>query len=165
MYLKNSMMLIQMISDGNHVYVLEFSARTGGGVKYQLIKRVSGFDVIKAVVDLTLNIIPHVEVKEPEANYISNVFIYCNPGVFDHLVGFEELKERNVIEDYFLFKWKGAEMCAASNSGDRIAGFTIKADNLEDLQRKYETAASEMKVIDTEGNDIMRHDLLSPLEY
>lgn len=163
--LKNSMMLIQMITDGERVYVLEFSARTGGGVKYRLIQMVSGFDVISAVVDLTLGRIPHVEKKEPVANYISNVFIYCKPGVFDHLEGFNELKELGVIEDYYLFKWNGAEIGNATNSGDRIAGFTIQADTLLALQAKYEDAIKEMKVIDKNGCDIMRHDLLTPLEY
>ena len=58
--LKNSPMLIQMISDGERAFVLEFSARTGGGVKYLLIKKASGFDVISAVVDLTLGNKPHI---------------------------------------------------------------------------------------------------------
>lgn len=163
--LKNSLMLIQMISDGKQVYVLEFSARTGGGVKYQLIKRVSGFDVIKAVVDLTLQKIPHVEIAPPESKYISNVFIYCRPGVFDHLEGFEELKQQGVLSEYFLFKWQGAKMDNATSSGDRVGGFTIQADTLEELQHKYNTALSNMKVLDTEGKDIMRHDLLTELVY
>lgn len=163
--LKNSLMLIQMISDGEQVYVLEFSARTGGGVKHQLIKRVSGFDVIKAVVDLTLQKIPHVEVQSPETKYISNVFIYCRPGVFDHLEGFEELKQKGTLSEYFLFKWKGAEMGGATNSGDRIAGFTVQADTLEELQEKYNETVSNIKVLDPDGNDIVRHDLLTELVY
>ena len=163
--LKNSMMLIQMISDGKKVYVLEFSARTGGGVKYQLVKRVSGFDVVKAVVDLTLGKKPQIITCPPESNYISNVFIYCKPGKFDHLEGFDQLKEQNILSDYFLFKWKGAQMENATNSGDRIAGFTIQADTLEELQYKYNHALLNIKVLDENGNDIMRHDLLSPLEY
>ena len=36
--LKNTPMLIQAMSDGENIYVLEFSACTGGGVKYILIK-------------------------------------------------------------------------------------------------------------------------------
>ena len=52
--LKNTPMLIQLITNGKEVYVLEFSASTGDGVKYLRIKRVTGFDLIKAVVDLTL---------------------------------------------------------------------------------------------------------------
>ncbi len=163
--LKDSMMLIQMISDGEKVYVLEFSARTGGCVKYQLIKRVSGFDVIKAVVDLTLGEKPQVEIKAPESKYISNVFIYCRPGIFERLEGFEESKEEGLISEYFLLKWKGAQIGNATNSGDRIAGFTVQADTLEDLQAKYNNVRSKIKVIDTDGNDIMRHDLLSELVY
>ena len=163
--LKNSLMLIQMISDGERVYVLEFSARTGGGVKYQLIKRVSGFDVIKAVVDLTLKQIPHVEIAPPETKYITNTFIYCRPGIFDRLDGFKELKNEGVISEYFLFKWQGAEMGNATNSGDRIAGFTVQADTLKDVQAKYDAAIARMRVLDPDGNDIMRHDLLTPLFY
>lgn len=163
--LKNSLMLIQMISDGKQVYVLEFSARTGGGVKYQLIKRVSGFDVIKAVVDLTLQKIPHVQIAPPESRYISNVFIYCRPGVFDRLVGFEELKQKGMLSEYFLFKWQGATMNSATNSGDRVGGFTVQADTLEELQRKYNEVISTIQVLDPDGNDIMRHDLLTALEY
>jgi len=91
------------------VFVLEFSARTGGGVKYQLIRRVSGFDVIAAVVDLTLGLKPHVVMVQPESKYISNEFIYCKEGIYHHVEGFEELKAEGVLSDYFIFKWKGAE--------------------------------------------------------
>jgi len=163
--LRNSLMLIQMISDGDSVYVLEFSARTGGGVKYQLIKKVSGFDVIEAVVDLTLQKVPHVEIQKPENTYITNVFLYCEPGIYDHLEGFEELKETGVMKDYFVFKWKGAKVGNATNSGDRIAGFTIQDDTLVGLQLKYQEIVSKIKVIDVDGKDIMRHDLLSELHY
>lgn len=163
--LKNSPMLIQMISNGEKVFVLEFSARTGGGVKYQLIKRVYGFDVIKSVVDLTLGLPSPVEPAKAESPYITNAFIYCQPGVYDRLSGFEELKQAHIISEYFVFKWQGAEMCAATNSGDRIAGFTVQADTLAKLREKYNTAVASIKVLDPTGKDIMRHDLLSPLDY
>ncbi len=49
-------MLIQMLTDGNKVYVIEFSVRTGGGVKHLSVQRKTGVDVIEAVIDLTLGI-------------------------------------------------------------------------------------------------------------
>ena len=156
-------MLIQMISDGEDVYVLEFSARTGGGIKYILIKQTTGFDVIKAVVDLTIGNKPHFEKKEPEFNYVVNTFIYCNPGKFDHLEGFEELKQEGIIADYYLFKWQGAEFDTVENSGDRIAGFAIQGNTKEEISKKYEYIVKRIKVIGTNGKDIMRHDLLTPL--
>lgn len=158
--LKNCPMLIQMITDGKRVYVLEFSARTGGGVKYLLVKRVSGFDVIRAVVDLTLGLLPHVEYSAPENNYIANEFIYCKPGRFDRLEGFEALKAQGILSDYYLFKWRGAEFHSIDSSGDRVAGFTIQADTLEELQRKHNIAVRDLRVLDDQGKDMMRHDLL-----
>lgn len=164
--LVDSPMLVQLICDGERLFVLEFSARTGGGVKYQLIRRVSGFDVIAAVVDLTLGLKPHVEQAQPESKYISNEFIYCSEGIYDHPQGFEELKAQGVLSEYFIFKWQGAAFDGSvENSGDRIGGFTIQADTAEELLEKHNTAAKVLKIISKDGRDIMRHDLLSALEY
>lgn len=163
--LKNSLMLVQLISNGKKVFVLEFSARTGGGVKYLLIKKVSGFDVIKAVVDLTLNTIPKVEIAPPQAKFITNLFIYCNQGKFGSLYGFDELKQQQIIDDYYVFKWQGAELGGTQSSGDRVAGLTIQGNSVEEITEKYNVVSREIKVLDTEGNDIMRHDLIEPLVY
>ena len=161
--LKNCPMLMQAISDGKRISVLEFSARTGGGVKYILIKKSSGFDVIKAVVDLTLGEKPHFEGRKQEAEYLFNEFIYCKPGVFDHLEGFEELKENDVLDDYYLFKWQGAVFDSVENSGDRVGGFTVCAESREELYRKHNQIVRNIKVIGDNGEDIMRHDLLEEI--
>lgn len=163
--LQNSPMLIQMISDGSDVYVLEFSARTGGGVKYSLIQKVSGFDVINAVIDLTIGNNVHYEKCEPESKFLSNIFIYCKPGIFDRLEGFDKLKGDGIVSDYYQFKNRGTEFSSITNSGDRVAGFTVQADTDEDIKRKYSFALSNIKVIDVNGNDIMRHDLLEELHF
>ena len=162
--LKNTPMLIQFITDGKDVYVLEFSARTGGGTKYLRINRMTGFDVIKAVVDLTLGIKPHVEDFDPTASYLVDDFIYCKPGRFDHLEGFDEMVSAGYMTDYYLFKTKGAEFNTVENSGDRIAGFTVWADSLESLRSKHNTVRKNIRIIDENGNDMMRHDLLTEVE-
>ena len=163
--LVNSPMLIQMISDGKRAFVLEFSARTGGGIKFLLIKKASGFDVISAVVDLTLGKLPHVEKVTPENRYITNDFIYCKPGKFDRLEGFDRMKEQGAISDYYLFKWRGAEFDTIENSGDRVAGFTVQADSLEDLRENHRVALDNLQVLDINGVDIMRRDLLPEIKY
>ena len=162
--LKDSPMLIQMISDGENVSVLEFCARTGGNMKYLLIKRACGFDVIGAVIDLTMGKKPHVQLREPESKYIVNDFIYCKPGVFERLEGFEELMAQGVISDYKPLRPKGMKISGVSSSSDRIAGFTVQADSLEEFNRKHRLAVDAMRVVDTEGNDMMRHDLLPELK-
>lgn len=160
----NAPMLIQMINSGDSVSVLEFCARTGGNMKYLLIKRSCGFDVIKAVIDLTLGIKPHVELCKPENKYIVNDFIYCNQGVFDHLEGFDKLVEEGILSDYRLLRPKGFKASGASSSSDRVAGFTVQADSLDEFNRKHRIVVQSVKVIDADGNDIMRRDLLPGLE-
>lgn len=157
-------MLIQMISDGEKISVLEFCARTGGNMKYLLIRHACGFDVIRAVIDLTMGEKPHVELREPENRYIVNDFIYCRPGVFDHLEGFEELREAGILADYHAIRPKGMVVRGISSSSDRIAGITVMADTLEEFNRKHRIIVDEVRVMDSEGNDMMRHDLLPNLK-
>lgn len=163
--LKDSPMLIQMICDGQEISVLEFCARTGGCIKFRLIKKVSGFDVIKAVVDLTLGQKPHVGERTAENKYVSNTFLYCRPGIFDHAEGFEELKQEGIISEYYIFSTKGTEYKTITCSGDRMGGFVVQADNLQELQRKHETAINRVKAISTDGQDLIRHDLVLELTY
>ena len=162
--LKNCPMLIQMINDGKRVSVLEFCARTGGNMKYLLIKRSCGFDVIKAVIDLTLGEKPHVELTQPEAKYIVNDFIYCKPGIYDHLEGFEDLRQRGILTDYYSLRPKGMRVQGVSSSSDRIAGMTITADSLEEFNEKHRYIVDNTKILDENGVDIMRHDLLPDLK-
>ncbi len=161
--LKNCPMLIQMIHNGKQVSVLEFCARTGGNMKYILIKHVSGFDVIGAVVDLTMGIRPKLDIRPPSHKYVVNDFVYCNPGVFDHLEGFEELQQEGIIAEYHCLRPKGMVVSGVTSSSDRIAGFTIVADSLEEFNCKHRNVVERARIIDENGVDIMRHDLLPGL--
>ena len=162
--LKDAPMLIQMINTGERVSVLEFCARTGGNMKYLLIKRSCGFDVIKAVIDLAVGEKPHVELREPESKYIVNDFIYCKPGVFDRFEGVEEMLEQGMITDFRPLRPRGFQVFGVRSSSDRIAGFTVQADTLEEFNRKHRSAVENLKVLDVDGNDIMRRDLLPDLK-
>jgi len=160
--LRNTPMLIQLITDGKDIYILEFSARTGGGTKFLRIKSFTGFDVINAVIDLTEGKLPHVDTSF-ENKCLADEFIYCKPGIFDRMDGFEELKQQGIIEDYYNFKWRGAEFDKVESSGDRVGGFTIVAEDYDKLKEKHRIVAEKIKILDMDGKDIMRHDLLTEL--
>lgn len=157
-------MLIQMISDGENVSVLEFCARTGGNMKYLLIRRVCGFDVVRAVIDLAMGEKPHVELSAPSHKYIVNEFVYGRPGVFDHLEGFEELVREGSLADYHAIRPRGMQIRGVTSSSDRIAGFTIQADSLEEYNRKHRRVLELARVLDDRGQDLMRRDLLPELQ-
>ncbi len=159
--LKNTPMLIQLITDGKKISVVEFCARTGGGIKFMMVKKISGFDVVKAVVDLTLGLKPHVgEIKKADKITV-NEFVYCRAGVLDHLEGFEELLADGTINTYSAFKAQGTEFKQINGSGDRVAFFSIEADDLEELKARHAKANEIIKAVSTDGTDLIRHDLIA----
>lgn len=161
--LKNTPMLVQMLTNNKRESVLEFCARTGGGAKYLLLKMCTGFDPITAVIDLTLGRKVEVGQIKSESKFYTNEFLYAYPGCFDHLEGFEELKQAGILAEYWQFKWKGAEISNAVTSSDRVASISIQADTFEELVEKHNKAASVIKLIDANGKDMMRHDLLTDI--
>lgn len=158
--LKNTPMLIQLISDGKKISVVEFCARTGGGVKFLMIKKMSGFDVVKAVVDLTLGLKPHVSDLTKNEKIVVNEFIYCKPGVLDKLEGFDELLKDGTIAEFSQFKASGTTFGAINGSGDRVAYFSIEADSEEDMRNKHIRANKTIRALSVEGEDLIRHDLI-----
>lgn len=161
--LVNTPMLIQMKVDNDKISIVEFCARTGGGIKYRLLPKVSGFDAVKAVVDLTLGEKPHFEGYKYNG-YIIDEFLYCKPGVFDHLEGFDELLEKGIIDHYDQFKAPGHEFTKIVSSGDRVAYFSVCADSLVELQRLHRIARERIKAVSRTGEDLIRHDIIQFVE-
>lgn len=158
--IKNAPMLIQMLTDGKDVYVLEFSARTGGGAKFLSIERQTGTDIISAVIDLTEGKKPIIKNNKPKNKYMLDEYIYCKPGVYDHIEGFDELVKSGVMLDYYVYRCKDSVFDTVANSGDRLAGFSIVAETLEELNIKHCLVNNRIRAVSKNEEDIIRHDLL-----
>lgn len=158
--LRNTPLLIQLLHNGDKVSVLEFCTRTGGNMKYLLIKYSTGVDVIGATIDITLGKTPDLSKKSKSYDVVVNDFVYCKPGLFDHFEGFEEMEKQGLINEFHPVRIKGTEMRGVTSSSDRIVGMNIVADSIEQYNEKLCKINDSVKVIDVEGNDIMRHDLL-----
>lgn len=158
--LKNTPMLVQMKLENEKLYVLEFCARTGGGIKYRLLPKVSGFDVVKAVADLTLGEKPHCDVNKYNG-FIVDEFLYCNEGVLDRIEGLEELLSEGVINHYEIYKPKGFKFGVASCSGDRVAYFSIESESEDDLKCRYRIANEKIHAYSDMGEDLLRHEILT----
>ena len=133
-------------------------------MKYLLIKYASGVDVIGATIDITLGQKPDLSPKFERHNVVVNDFVYCKPGVFDHFEGFEEMERESVINEFHPVRLKGTQMRGVTSSSDRIAGMNIVADSIAEYNEKLKKINSRVKVLDADGYDIMRHDLLPELK-
>lgn len=157
--LKDCPLFIQMIINNNEVNVIEFSARMGGGSKYYLINKLSGVNIMSKYVDLILGEKPSVNPTK-QLNFCKMVYVYCHPGIFDHVNGLKELKDRGIVDAYFEYKTKGMKITHAETSGDRPVGYLIVADTSDELIQKLHYVDSHIQVISNKGDDIMIHNLL-----
>lgn len=162
--LVNSPLLVQLLHNGMNISVLEFCARTGGNMKWLLIKNSCGVDVITATIDITLGLVPDITPKKMNNNIVVNDFIYCKPGVFDHFEGFDELVEQGIINEFHPVRTKGTEMHGVTSSSDRIAGMNILADSIDEYNQKLKTILEHIAIVDNKGNDMTRRDLLPEMK-
>lgn len=162
--LVNAPLLIQLLHNGDKVSVLEFCARTGGNMKWLLIKYSCGVDVITATIDITLGKKPDLTIKDTGHKIVVDDFIYCKPGVFDHFEGFDEMVEQGYINEFHPVRIKGTEMKGVTSSSDRIAGMNIVAGSVEEFNAKEKYILDHVKVVDVNSVDIMRRDLLPLLK-
>lgn len=157
--LDNTPLLIQLIVNDNEINVIEFSARMGGGSKYKLIEVLSGVNIMSKYVDRILGGYPEVKPSK-QIDYCKMVYIYCHPGIYDHMEGLDVMKEDGMIDEYFLYKTKGMEICKAETSSDRPAGYLCSAKTFKELQDKIYYVDSHVKAVSSVGEDMMIHGLL-----
>lgn len=161
--LNNVPLLIQLLVDGNDIWVLEFSSRIGGGSKCHFIKRIAGFDIIDYYLDSIFKNDSNAAAQPRHTVAAAMNYIYAIPGIFNELVNIESLKDHGIVEQYFLYKSKGMRINGHLSSTDRPAGFMVIADNMDKLKEKVKYADKEIIVLNENNDDIMLHGLYDDL--
>lgn len=157
-HLHDTPLLVQLIQNEDSYNVLEFSARMGGGSKYRLIQVLSGVDIMKVYVEMVMGQKPKVEPQKQYNNAIMS-YIYCYPGIYESIVGMEELKEKGIILDSFIYRGSNSAIEKSNTSSDRVAGFLVVGASKDEVESKLEEANATLCVLNDKGEDIMRHDL------
>lgn len=157
-HLKNTPLLVQLIMKDGKFYVLEFSARMGGGSKYKLIEVLTGVNIMRLYTDLILGKNPKVNPK-PQVHYARMNYVYCSSGNFQSLKNFDLLKEEGVLKEYFQYKTLGMTISKAETSSDRAAGFLLTGMTEEEIINKMQKADKMLAVLNDAGQDIMIHGL------
>lgn len=157
--LDNCPLLVQLIFDGEEYSVIEFSARMGGGSKYKLIETISGVNIMSKYVDRILGKYPSITPMK-KVDFCHMVYVYCYPGFFSSIEGMQQLMEDGVVEVFFIYKTKGMQISKAETSGDRVAGYLVIGASETEVCKKISLADSKIKVLASDGSDIMIHNLV-----
>ena len=115
---------------------------------------------IKAIVDLHEGIDPEIGALKAESKYLMTCYLYCSDGVLDRYEGFEDMYEKGIISRYYLVRKKGQQFKGINSQGDRVAGFFVQDDDYDRLLEKFNTAVKNLKVLDKDGNDLVRRDIM-----
>jgi len=156
--LDNMPMFMQVIDNGEDIYVLEFSARMGGGTKYKMIELYSGVPIMKIYVDRILGILPVLPHKLTRKNMLLS-FVYCKAGVAKKIVGLQELQDKGVVFESYQYKPLGTRFIKAENSGDRLLGVLLMAESNEEIRYKEKETYEQLSVLDENGYDIILREL------
>lgn len=149
-------MLIQALIHKGEIYVIEASARMGGGTKYKYIKEISGIDIMKVYVNRIMGDTKQVLSPSKSAKYFELNYVYAYNGTVTEIIGLEDLKKKGVLDDYFVYKPVGSVILKRTTSSDRILGFLISDVNREELVRKREYVVSNIDIKDKDKSIIYR---------
>ncbi|MGN0156487.1 MAG: ATP-grasp domain-containing protein [Lachnospiraceae bacterium] len=155
--LKNTPFFFQAIVRGDNIFILEFAPRIGGGLSSYLLKEVTGVDILDTAIDSYIG--NEIEEKEVREKCCETTLLYVEPGVFDKIDGLEDMKEKGIIKEYFVYKSSGTEMDADMCSSNRVGAFVIEADTEEELTKKQRIAMQNIRVLDATGREMLKKDL------
>ena len=157
--LVNTPLHVQAIVNGDEISIIEFAARVAGGLSTSIIKNHIGADMISVAIDSYLKNEINFELR-PQKDFCAVNLIYGKDGVYDHLEGIEELVQAGIIEEVHCFRKKGSKISGEKANACRVAAFITSGMSRDELHQKAVTAIESIRVIDVEGNDITRRDLL-----
>lgn len=153
--IKDGPMLVQAIVKDDNVFVLEFSARMGGGSKYKLIEYISGVDIMKLYTDFVVdNINPDIKLSKENKLYEMD-YIYAYNGVIKRIDGLKKAKQEGIIKEFFQYKEKNSEIKQRLVSSDRVIGVLLEAESVEEMSEKRKKILEVTRIIDSNGKDIM----------
>ena len=155
----NGPLLVQAIIRNDEIYVVEFSARMGGGTKYCLIEYMTGINIMKKYVDFILTGNARLPmVKKSEMSY-RLIYLYSNNGTIKKLEGFREIVLSKIAEEVFLYKKENDRIFQKLTSSDRIAGILVSGKSQDEIDNKLKIILQSVRVLDENNNNmIFSHD-------
>lgn len=156
--LDNSPLILQLIKNQTGFFVLEFSARIAGGSKSKIIELLTGVNIMRVFINMIFGIKTFIQPKYKYDHALMN-YIYCYPGIIHNFLNFEILKENKTINEIFYYKTLNSKIIKSATSGDRAAGFLLLSNNKNDIIKRLKIVDNTIKIINSNGKDIMKHGL------
>ena len=150
---------VQLLIDGDNVYVVEAGGRVGGGHEASLIPLVTGVDVIDRLVDLALTgTTDPVEIDyglDEVATHALVNFLLATPGIVDRGSGFDELVEDGMVEQGNYYIGEGHQTQPIVDGQGRVGYFITKSNNREALMELSKRAYGRLNLRAADGENLL----------
>ena len=90
----------------------------------------------------------------PQEFYMSN-FLFSKEGVFEEVVGLQELKEEGAIDDFEIFLEKGRFIDGVVANRNRVAIYLVKGKTLNVLFEKVDKVLDVLDIHDCHKNSLL----------
>lgn len=157
--LRNTPFFLQAFIDRKgELSMIEFGVRIGGGMSYQIIKSTTGFDIMDAALDCYEGKLAKISYSKPSSVYSTN-YMFTRPGVFDRIVGYEDLVAERVIDKFSVLATKGHVSDGVITSRNKTGYFFIHASNVAALFEKCKNIVGRLDILDCDGHSIFNRDI------
>lgn len=150
---------IQLLVGRQGILVNEAACRIGGAYEDVFIPRITGFDILQAVILMALNREPDVSAlisppPRPARLQVSVQMLFCRPGLIASVTPLEQLLAQNGVLTAGYNYAPGSTLKAMENATERF-GYCVLYSDAGDVQEKVQALYRLLKVADSEGNNLV----------
>lgn len=159
-HLRNGPLYIQMLIGDKGIMVNEVAARIGGAFEDVIIPRISGFDILDAVMRSSLGLEVDASTLRDfdcskSASEASVQLMFANPGVILSITPVEELLELEHVIDAGYNYHPGDEIKAIENATARFGHCVLFSDS-KPIRKSVELFQRKLKILDEKGNNLYK---------
>lgn len=158
--IKNGPIYFQMLVGKDGIKVNEIASRIGGAYEGDFMPWLTGVDILKLMVDLSLGKKINVENLNKynimnNSKWLSVQLFYANPGKIAKITKADELTSIDGVVKAGLNFEKGDEINKIENATERAGYFIVRGSSKLDLKNKLKKAFDNLEIIDLKGNNLV----------
>ncbi|MDP3387897.1 MAG: ATP-grasp domain-containing protein [Eubacteriales bacterium] len=159
--IKKGPIYFQMLVGDEGILVNETAARIGGAFEDVYIKALYGLDLDELLLNDVMGIpnrLFHLNYMETTGEVVNVILFFAYPGTIASLSDMSELLEEGIIIDgAFNFK-EGDEINPIRNATGRAGHLVIKAQNINELNKKTQSVLERVFIRDHKGHNLLIRD-------
>lgn len=132
------------ITDGEPI-ILETAARMGGGPVYRTVLTSTGIDMVHAIMNISLGIVPDLTIRGPKATGF-RLFFAENEGRISKIEGIDKVSQDSQTVEIEMYKKIGDEVLLPPRIFQAHGHMIVTADTLDNLDQKIDNLTKSVRI-------------------